>query len=1038
MQNRIKTWWDRIAAVFLSVLLVGSMWPMESISYAQEGLGSFEANDDIDDEVLLEDIEDEQVGEEDDTSQEQVSDDAGFDDDSDIASYAEEEDEPDQDAAADSDELEVIALDDDTDNPETQGQDPSEDETQPSGAEGEECDESNPTGKNYYFAMTDAADRSTSKVRVLAVTSGTVAFDSATSTLTLTDAKISGDIEADIDIKIELVGENEIRGYDSYESDWYYDDNGEDFEYDDYADGYDQDSKSIDSTSAIVLQGAGSLSIYKDLFSGMLSIPDDVTISGQWDDDSWSSASIRCTGLTMSAGTVDAFVYCQDGRVELSGGTVEYLDCSESVNMIDGTVKYGVSATTFTMSGGAVRGGIQCSGTATIKGGKLSGQIVTKNLRLYDGCSITVSYSGEWDSDEVGIECTNLTMYGGTVKLSKWGRGIDATKLTMSGGSLTIVGSEGYYYDDDGYCGIRCATLTKTGGTLSISKYDYDIKVTQSISIKDDTITFDGSIDCEDAAVTLIGATASGDIYSKSLTARGGTSITGNVYCEYGAVVFTGTTVRGRVHAKSLSVGKSTTIIARGSGSDDYSYPIECTNMAIKDGGKIQVSNHYYGIRTSGNLTITSGTITMTGLGANNYSSPIECSNFTMKAGSITVSRWGNYDWNQRISVSKKLAMTGGTINTGIRCDTDGTNGAVAFSGGTIKGKLKCRVLVMSSRAKLTYTGTGRNDYSYAIDCVRMDMRGGTVAASGCQGGICTSGNYTMSGGKVSVSNCDYGIRTQQYDNGKTANISIKGGTVNVVSPSYNGLCAYYGHIIISGGSVSVRGAYQAALNAGYTTYRGKTYGGVVKLTGGRLTATVREANNYSAVSARLMSNYPSCLATIVGELPNGARFKAAGNIYQVYDYDDAYLAQYGSSKTSFTFKDVNYGRNTYAINGVNTNAFNTTTGKKLKSLTFKNGLRYIKSKAFNRTPSLQTLTIEGNVGSINYSSTYSNGRYTYKIYEYDNKLPTDAFTGAGKNNGNGLTLKVQYDKSVLSSLRNFLQKKGLPTGTKLASTYNY
>lgn len=273
--------------------------------------------------------------------------------------------------------------------------------------------------------------------------------------------------------------------------------------------------------------------------------------------------------------------------------------------------------------------------------------------------------------------------------------------------------------------------------------------------------------------------------------------------------------------------------------------------------------------------------------------------------------------------------------------------------------------------------------------------------------------------------------------------MTVTGGKISIISPTSSGLDLQTANLVIKGGTIEVKDANNNAIQVSASEYGGKKYGGTITITGGKVSATVSDAMRYRAIQAVSIANSASCLGTIKGGLSYGAKFALSGNEYQLYSsqsFYDVSLTKYGSKKTSFKFGSMKYGGCTYFMSGVSSNAFNTTTGKKVKSLEFKDLLSKIGDNAFANTKKLTKLT-------VNYMPITTK----YKEYELMSlklskgaSFGKKAFAKCGKDSGKGLalcytgmtygwnTITKSYYYPEASKYKSFFVKYGLPKAAKV------
>ncbi|MBR3234294.1 MAG: hypothetical protein IKG11_01630, partial [Atopobiaceae bacterium] len=276
----------------------------------------------------------------------------------------------------------------------------------------------NPSGKSYFFDLSDEADKTTAKVKVYGMTSGNVSYDAATGTLQLNNANVNGEIESDGDITLELVGGNTVRGYDSFYEGSYYDNEARDYVYyEDYANGH---KNSYDAAIDV---------------NGMLTVNSDGSINTYY--------SVSCTSLEIKNGTIDSSINTNGGKATISGGTVSSVDTNGGSATVSGGDVGSVytSGGNATVSGGTVNDGVYTGkrnddeeytvlGDLSISNGTTYGGISCGKLTVTDGTII----SGDDYYDKNQLSCTSLEMKGGKIDGTAYTNGGNAT---VTGGNIT-------------------------------------------------------------------------------------------------------------------------------------------------------------------------------------------------------------------------------------------------------------------------------------------------------------------------------------------------------------------------------------------------------------------------------------------------------------------------------------------------------------------------------------------------------------------------------------------------------------------------
>ena len=172
--------------------------------------------------------------------------------------------------------------------------------------------------------------------------------------------------------------------------------------------------------------------------------------------------------------------------------------------------------------------------------------------------------------------------------------------------------------------------------------------------------------------------------------------------------------------------------------------------------------------------------------------------------------------------------MSGGTVKASaaggfgaIRC-----SGNLEKTGGSmeVEGSVRCYGN-MSINNNTSINGNASCDGNFS-------MSGGTITKIGSDenyrsnSAVYFGGNFTMSGGKITAKNTSYGISHDYSDSRKNHIMTVTGGTIECISPSYGGIDVYETNVAIGGGTIKVIGAYQFDFHVRSNTYCGLTYGG--------------------------------------------------------------------------------------------------------------------------------------------------------------------------------------------------------------------
>ena len=139
-------------------------------------------------------------------------------------------------------------------------------------------------------------------------------------------------------------------------------------------------------------------------------------------------------------------------------------------------------------------------------------------------------------------------------------------------------------------------------------------------------------------------------------------------------------------------------------------------------------------------------------------------------------------------------------------------------------------------------------------------------------------------------------------------------------------------------------------------------------------------------------------------------------------------LTKYESTKTKATLTTVKFGGGSYYVFGVAKNAFATTQGKKLTSLTL-GYLNYLGAYAFKGTSSLTTLRLD-----LDTNEKWSGSTCKVTTNKEFATYGKTAFKGAGKNGGKGLTVKIAYGPN--SAYRTYLRSLGLSSGARVVESF--
>ena len=343
------------------------------------------------------------------------------------------------------------------------------------------------------------------------------------------------------------------------------------------------------------------------------------------------------------------------------------------------------------------------------------------------------------------------------------------------------------------------------------------------------------------------------------------------------------------------------------------------------------------------------------------------------------------------------------------------SEGAIAISGGSVIGSVKCESFTLSG-----------GKVSGSVLCTgNAKITGGALTKSGGQYALECWGSLTMSGGKVAATNVQTAISVGSASGKTTYKLNMTGGSIIVQTPKYAGITVASGNLVMSGGNISITDAKDEGIAVVCEKHAGTRYGGILKATGGKLTIQLRHSSN-QAVEAYRMKNEPTCLKSIKGHLPAGASFKVKGNTYKIQkDGLQVTLMKYQASAKKVKLKQVKFGSITYDMGGVASGAFNTKQGQRVTSLKLGN-LSTIGSKAFYGTKSLTHFEFTSDFvekqGSI--------GKPVKALFHKQTSISKTAFKGMGKAKGKKLKVRIphlllygEYTKAY----KKLLLSKGMP-----------
>ena len=273
----------------------------------------------------------------------------------------------------------------------------------------------------------------------------------------------------------------------------------------------------------------------------------------------------------------------------------------------------------------------------------------------------------------------------------------------------------------------------------------------------------------------------------------------------------------------------------------------------------------------------------------------------------------------------------------------------------------------------------------------------------------------------------------------KASRLTMAGGSVRLIGCP---LSITGGDFIMTGGSLSVTAPKwhdAISLNSQVSKADGKTVcGGRIVVRGGKLSAKVR-SKNHDAIEADSMRNKSDCLKAVKGRLPQGASFFAGGNEYQVCQLEgssskSAKLVAYRSEATNPTLDNVKFGEFSYALESIAPEAFRTTCGKRVESLTVKNSLQEIEMNTFTDMDALKALTFAKWPELVKSGAFTGTEQLESLTFFHDMRdVEPGAFAGCGKDGGRGLTVYwhdrpgYRANSDLSSERREALIGYGLP-----------
>ena len=499
------------------------------------------------------------------------------------------------------------------------------------------------------------------------------------------------------------------------------------------------------------------------------------------------------------------------------------------------------------------------------------------------------------------LRCNNLTIEEGTVEAcgaQDWNGYYYGGTISCSG-NLTISGGA-LQTPSEGSATVSCeGDLLASAGTLSVSGGSDD----------EGKIICGGTFTAEGAAIT------SNRISCKDMIIEAGSvKVTGYDY-DYD----NGYDSEYDYDSNSYGVRCSGNLTISG-GSLSAKYGTHCDGSVTVSGGKL---TGY--MNCAGNLIATKGTLNcdpiicggnLTAGGAAITAIWISCTNMIVKAGTVKSTETCNddYDSNSSINCKGSFTMSGGSLSAtyGTHCKAK----AIA-SGGTLTGGLTCDANITASGATLS----GNKSCTGSLTATKGTLKGGFISC----GGKLTGNGATITANWISCKSLDMKagtIKTTKYYEDDEAYYYNDDDYYNTYSPNYGILCS--GSFTIIGGSLSA----SYGTNCGNATLSGGTFSGDLDCDG-NLNATKGTLNSGSiscggkltAGGATITATWISCGSMVM----KAGTVKATGSYdrsydkyrydnYEYYDYTDSY--EYDNNEYYYDYIGV-YGENDHDYSSI-------------------------------------------------------------------------------------------------------------------------
>ncbi len=557
----------------------------------------------------------------------------------------------------------------------------------------------------------------------------------------------------------------------------------------------------------------------------------------------YAGGVLRLSDVTLNGNSntnLGAGIFVEGGSLEIvtvgknyiNGATGDVLEPSIAVCAPGG------AAVIFSGDGSLEINGADTSGPASIG-------LASPYISVTSG-TVTVK-SGQSDSNS-GVNTDTLVVSGGVLAATGYNAGgqsfgISANELIVSGGTVNADIST----NADGPCAHECfavsaSEITVSNGTLDAAgskakEASFGISVGKSLVISNN-----GKVTAisGEAGNASLGIDACGQWDNGVMTAPANIEVSGG------------------------------TLDACGNKASNESYGIKTTGDFTVTGGKISAygsevtnTNEYprsCGIATDGTMTVKNGTVAAIGGSSTHESYGVVASDILVSGGTVdatgaesTIASYGiATNGDLTVTGSGNVTATAGTAGNDsqaidIRWNEQDSPGKLEVSGGTLTanggqaGGASCGVkangeLIVSDGMLIANGGQATNGVSYGIEGLNMTVSGGVVDAKGQQAvsassGIATNGNLTVTGnGNVTATAGDA--------QNESIGVNIRG------ERDVDGNLISSGKLEVSGGSLTGNGGQAELASFGIRTNNNIISGGTVTANGGQATGSENEPDS--------------------------------------------------------------------------------------------------------------------------------------------------------------------------------------------------